>query len=85
MKVLESKTRNEAKKIKVAEVFFLVQQEINQSMKEHQRLLLFISNTSNPDVDEYMHIMQKRVLKRLKTTKATENTEKISPAISFSI
>lgn len=75
-KQLDARSELDRKNLKVAEATLKAQQERNELIRTHQEMLLFTSTSdaSDPVASEYMKIMRKRALERLKTSISQSET-----------
>lgn len=73
MKSITSKAENDNKRLKIAEATLEAQKERNELLRSQQEMALFTSSadTSDPVVNEYMSIMRRRALDRLKASQTS--------------
>lgn len=73
MKSITSKAENEKRKFKIAESILEAQKERNEPLRSKKEMALFTSSTYTSDlvVNEYMSIMSRRELDRLKESQAS--------------
>lgn len=85
-KALDSKAELDAKRVKIAKETLDAQKERNQLLRTQQEMLLFTSSVdkSDPIVGQYMSIMRKRALDRLKQSETSDPTRNASQSASMS-
>ena len=85
-KAMDAKNELDAKRVKIAKETLETQKDRNQLLHTQQEMLLFTSSidTSDPIVGEYISIMRKRGLDRLKRSETFEPTADSSPSASTS-